>query len=101
MKLIAFTNPGDAPDPQDRLIQVTVDDGTSTTNAFALVHLTVTNDAPVAQDGSASGDEDTPISGTLVATDPDGPTLTYRSAPRRRTAPSWSTPTAPTPTRRT
>ena len=35
------------------------------------------NDAPVAQDGSASGNEDTPISGTLVATDVDGPTLTY------------------------
>ena len=77
MKLIAFTNPGDAPDPQDRLIQVTVDDGTLTTSAFALVHLTVTNDAPVAQDGSASGNEDTPISGTVVAIDLDGPTLTY------------------------
>ena len=77
MKLIAFTNPGDAPAPQDRLIQVTVDDGTSTTSAFTLVHLAVTNDAPVAQDGSASGNEDTPIVGTVVATDLDGPTLTY------------------------
>ena len=77
MKLIAFTNPGDAPDPQDRLIQVTVNDGTSTTSAFTLVHLTVTNDVPVAQDGSASGNEDTPIGGTLVATDLDNPTLTY------------------------
>ena len=35
------------------------------------------NDAPVAQDGSASGNEDTPISGTVVATDVDGLTLTY------------------------
>ena len=69
LALIAFTNPGEAPDPQDRLIRVTVDDGTLTTSAFALVHLTVTNDAPVAQDGSASGNEDTPIGGTLVATD--------------------------------
>ena len=77
MQLIAFTNPGDAPDPQDRLIQVTVNDGTSTTSALALVHLTVTNDIPVAQDGSASGNEDTPIGGTLVATDLDNPTLTY------------------------
>ena len=77
MKLIAFTNPGDAPAPQDRLIEVTVDDGTSTTSAFTVVHLAVTNDAPVAQDGSASGNEDTPILGTVVATDPDGPTLTY------------------------
>ena len=80
MKLIAFTNPGDAPDPQDRLIEVTVDDGTSTTSAFTLVHLAVTNDAPVAQNGSASGNEDTPIVGTVVATDPDGPTLTYALA---------------------
>ena len=77
LQLIAFTNPGDAPDPQDRLIQVTVNDGTLTTSTFALVHLTVTNDAPVAQDGSASGNEDTPIGGALVATDLDNPTLTY------------------------
>ena len=56
---------------------MTVNDGTSTTSAFTLVHLAVTNDAPVAQDGSASGNEDTPIGGTLVATDLDNPTLTY------------------------
>ena len=31
----------------------------------------------MAQDGSASGNEDTPIGGTLVATDLDNPTLTY------------------------
>ena len=45
----------------------------------ATVTLTVNavNDAPVAQDGSASGNEDTPISGTVVATDVDGLTLTY------------------------
>ena len=45
----------------------------------ATVTLTVTavNDAPVAQDGSASGSEDTPISGTVVATDVDSVTLTY------------------------
>ena len=46
---------------------------------IATVTLTIAavNDAPVAQDGSASGTEDTPISGTLVATDVDSPTLTY------------------------
>ena len=38
------------------------------------------NDAPVAQDASASGSEDTPISGTVVATDVDSPTLTYALA---------------------
>ena len=35
------------------------------------------NDAPVAQDGSDSVNEDTPITGTVVATDLDNPTLTY------------------------
>ena len=33
LALIAFENPGDAPDPRDRLIRVTVDDGTATTSA--------------------------------------------------------------------
>jgi VCBS repeat-containing protein len=32
---------------------------------------------PVASDGTASGNEDTPIGGQLVATDPDSPSLTY------------------------
>ena len=51
-------------------------DGGSNT---ATISLTVTpvNDAPVAQDGSDSGNEDTPITGTVVATDVDSPTLTY------------------------
>ena len=35
------------------------------------------NTAPVAQDGSASGDEDTLIAAQVVATDVDSPTLTY------------------------
>ena len=38
------------------------------------------NDAPVAQNGSASGSEDTPITGTVVATDVDSVTLTYALA---------------------
>ena len=48
-------------------------------SAAATASFTVTpvNDAPVAQDGSDSGNEDTPINGTLVATDVDGPSLTY------------------------
>ena len=56
----------------------TASDGTIGSNT-ATVTLTVAavNDAPVAQDGSANGNEDTPISGTLVATDVDSPTLTY------------------------
>src|SRR5262245_18730627 len=35
------------------------------------------NNPPVAQDGTANGNEDTAITGTLVATDPDSPSLTY------------------------
>ena len=35
------------------------------------------NDLPVAQSGSASGNEDTPITDALVATDVDSPILTY------------------------
>ena len=56
----------------------TASDGTAGSNT-ATVTLTVAavNDAPVAQNGSASGSEDTPISGTLVATDVDSVTLTY------------------------
>ena len=71
----------------------------------ATISLTIAavNDPPVAQDGSASGNEDTPISGTLVATDVDSPILTYSLARRPRTASSWSIRTAasltrPTPT---
>src|SRR6185436_3707401 len=56
----------------------TANDGSVDSNT-ATISLTVNpvNDAPVAQDGSASGNEDTPISGTLVATDGDSPTPTY------------------------
>ena len=52
----------------------TANDGTAGSNT-ATVSLTINpvNDAPVAQDGSNSGNEDTPISGTLVATDIDSP----------------------------
>jgi hypothetical protein len=58
LALVAFDNPTEAPDPQDRLIEVTVNDGASTASAFTLVHVTALNDAPVAQDDSASGAED-------------------------------------------
>jgi Bacterial Ig domain len=46
---------------------------------IATEHVTINpvDDAPVAQDGSASGNEDTPINGTLVATDVDSTALTY------------------------
>lgn len=75
--LIAFNNTGDAPDLQSRIVLVQVDDGAATANAFVIVQVIGVDDVPVAQDGSASGDEDHPIAGTLVATDSDTPTLTY------------------------
>ena len=59
----------------------TASDGTAGSNT-ATVTLTVAavNDAPVAQNGSASGNEDTPITGTLIATDVESLTLTYALA---------------------
>jgi VCBS repeat-containing protein len=45
----------------------------------ASLDITPVNDAPVAQSGTAQGNEDTPITGTVTATDVDTPvnTLTY------------------------
>src|SRR4029079_16991638 len=53
-------------------------DGTADSNT-ATVSVTVTcvNDAPVAQNGTLTTNEDTTGSGTLVATDVDGNPLTY------------------------
>jgi len=58
-----------------------VDDGKGGT-ATATVALTINpqNDAPVAQAGTGSGNEDHAITGQLVATDVDGDTLTYSLA---------------------
>src|SRR6185369_4342903 len=78
LALIAFENPGDAPDAQNRLILVTVDDGTVTTSAFALVQVISVNDAPVnTVPGAQVVNEDTtlPIAGVSVA-DVDSPALT-------------------------
>ena len=56
----------------------TASDGTVDSNT-ATVTLTVTavNDAPVAQNGSASGSEDTPITARWSQPTPTAPTLTY------------------------
>src|SRR6185503_7607550 len=57
------------------------DDGHGGTST-ATVSLTIApvNDAPVAQAGTGSGNEDQAITGQLVATDVDGDTLTYSLA---------------------
>jgi VCBS repeat-containing protein len=53
-------------------------DGTADSNtATVTVTVTPVNDAPAAANGSATTNEDTAVSGTVVATDIDSPTLTY------------------------
>ena len=53
-------------------------DGTADSNiATIAIAITAVNDAPVASDGSLTTLEDTPASGTLVASDVDGDALTY------------------------
>ena len=59
----------------------TVSDGTLTSaEAIVTITITGTNDAPVAQNGSATTAEDTAVEITLSATDPDGDTLTYTAS---------------------
>nr|WP_264002216.1 Ig-like domain-containing protein [Mycolicibacterium bacteremicum] len=70
------------PDPGfhgDDFFTYTVDDGSADSAPVTVVlHVAAVNGAPVGQAGSATGDEDTVISGTLTGTDPDGDTtLTY------------------------
>ncbi|WP_240958799.1 retention module-containing protein [Pectobacterium punjabense] len=61
----------------DRFI-VTVSDGNGgTTTSTVSIGITPVNDAPVTADQSIATDEDTPVSGTIVATDVDGDTLRY------------------------
>ena len=53
-------------------------DGSSDSNtAIITVTINPDNDAPVAQNGSLTTDEDTAGGGVVVATDPDNPTLDY------------------------
>ena len=69
---IVYSNSSDNPSTDDRIITVVVNDGIDDSNtATAVVTVAAVNDPPVAQDGSASGSEDTPLSGTLAATDVD------------------------------
>src|ERR1043166_8863489 len=74
---IRFVNSSDAPNTTDRDITVSVANTADSNVAHATVHVVAVNDPPVAQDGSASGNENTTITGTLHATDPDSPLLTY------------------------
>jgi len=55
----------------------TASDGTLTSSAAVSINITPVNDAPVANPGDASGFEDLPILGNVVASDVDGDTLNY------------------------
>jgi VCBS repeat-containing protein len=79
LRQVVFGSSSDDPGTTARDIAVTVGDSTETSNiAHATIAVTALNDAPVAQDGSAAGNEDTAITGNAVAVDPDsGDTLTY------------------------
>src|SRR5690606_6124719 len=57
---------------------VTVDDGNGgRTTSLVNIGINPVNDAPVSSDQQLVTDEDTPVSGQVVATDVDGDTLSY------------------------
>jgi VCBS repeat-containing protein len=58
-------------------ITVTASDGQSSASDTFTLTITPVNDAPVLANSTASGNEDTVITGTVVATDVDSTTLTY------------------------
>ncbi len=68
---IRFVNSSDTPDTTDRDITVSVANGGDSNVAHATIHVIAVDDAPVAANASASGSEDTPISGIVSATDVD------------------------------
>ncbi|WP_323641177.1 Ig-like domain-containing protein, partial [Pectobacterium polonicum] len=74
----AYTyTPGANFNGNDRFV-VTVSDGNGgTTTSTVSIGVRPVNDAPVTADQSIATDEDTPVSGTIVATDVDGDTLSY------------------------
>ena len=82
---IAYENLNDAP-PASVTMHVTVHDGNTgaqgaggdgVDTANRVVDIAPVDDAPVAHDGAASGNEDTVITGSLSASDIDSSTLTY------------------------
>ena len=66
-----------ANDDSSVTLSYSVSDGSLSVATSASLDLTPVNDAPTATNGSASGDEDTVITGSLAATDVDSTTLTY------------------------
>ena len=73
-----FNSASDNPSAADRHIEVTVSDGQLQSNtAIATITVTPANDAPTAQNGLARGDEDSIITGALVAADVGSASLTF------------------------
>jgi VCBS repeat-containing protein len=68
---VRFVNSSDAPNTTDRDITVFVTNSADSNVVHATIHVISVNDAPVAANSSASGSEDTSISGVVSATDVD------------------------------
>ena len=88
LQQVFFSNASENPSTTPRDIAVTISDGEVDSNtAHTTVTVIAVNDAPVAASGSASGNEDTAISGTVTASDVDNTPaqLSYAlvGAPRR------------------
>jgi T1SS-143 domain-containing protein len=75
---VTFSSTSETPSTVDRVVQVTVSDGTSLSSvAVSTIKVVSVNDAPTTQNYSVTTDEDTAVSGTVVAADKDGDTLTF------------------------
>lgn len=78
LKAVRFNNTSATPNTESRLLAITVNDGTFSSNtATATVHISSTNSVPVAANGSKSLNEDATASGSVFASDGDDQTLTY------------------------
>ena len=70
-----------APDPDkngtDNFTFVANDGSSDSNSADVTINIAADADAPIAQAGDLTTDEDTPANGTLTASDPDGDPLTY------------------------
>jgi VCBS repeat-containing protein len=79
---IVYSNSSHNPGTTDQTISITVTDDPALANGYSnvattTIHINAVDDAPVAQDGSFHGSEDTVISNALVATDVDTAQLSY------------------------
>jgi subtilisin-like proprotein convertase family protein len=78
LKAIHFVNTSDDPDTADRDITVVGSEGTVDSNiAHTTIHVTAVNDAPVAASEAVTGKQNSAITGTVHASDPDGPSQTF------------------------